>query len=104
MKTDTTQSPTELAAVPCSALVAALDDGQEVKIFKLMGAGAGYCVTIHGDCCCESRSKPTLEEAVTAAAKKYEEWVETSDSDDDDDDDDYSPNEPGHDDDGCPTT
>lgn len=73
----------------CSALLAALDDGQEVKMFKLMGAGAGYCVTIHGDCCCEARSKPTLEEAITAASKKYEEWGESSGS--------------GDDDDGCPT-
>lgn len=79
----------------CSALLAALDDGQEVKIFKLMGAGAGYCVTIAGDCYCEARSKPTLEEAVTAAAKKYEEWVESSDSDDDDDDD-YSRQHANH--------
>lgn len=66
---------TEERSSACSALAAALDDGQEVKIFKLMGAGAGYCVTIHGDCYCESRSKPTLEDAIAEAAEKYKTWL-----------------------------
>lgn len=50
-----------------------LDDGQEVKMFKLVG---GYCVTIHGDCFCESRNKPTLAEAVDEAAQKYTKWFQ----------------------------
>jgi hypothetical protein len=58
------------------SLAPALDDGQEVKMFKLMGAGRGYCVTIHGDCYCESKSKETLEEAVKEAAQKYAKWLE----------------------------
>lgn len=46
-------------------------------------------------------------EALTAAksvAFKFSQWLDAHNRDDDGDDDDYSPNEPGHDDDGCPTT
>jgi len=57
------------------SLRAALDDGQEVKMFKLTGAGAGYCVTIHGDCHCESRGKPTLGEAIAEVSEKYAAWL-----------------------------
>ena len=60
---------------PLSILTSALDDGQEVKMFKLMGAGKGYCVTIHGDCVCESRSKETLAEAIAEAGAKYFAWI-----------------------------
>ena len=54
------------------SLSGVLDDGQEVRMFKLMGAGKGYCVTIHGDCVCQSRSKTTLEAAIREAVEKYE--------------------------------
>lgn len=60
-----------------SGLSTALDDGQEVKMFKLTGA-VGYCVIIFGDCCCESRSKGTLEEAITEASKKYVQWCKNN--------------------------
>lgn len=69
------QEQSALAATLCSALASALDDGQEVKMFKLMGAGRGYCVAIHGDCYCESRSKETLEAAAKEAAEKYAKWL-----------------------------
>jgi hypothetical protein len=58
----------------CSALEVALNDGQEVKIFTGGGIGPGYTVEIYGDCYCESRSKPTLKEAITEAAEIYMKW------------------------------
>lgn len=67
-----------VARASCSALASAMDDGQEVKMFKLMGAGKGYCVTIHGDCHCESRGRVTLEEAIAEASSKYEQWLKDS--------------------------
>ena len=42
--------------------------------------------------------------AANPVAFKFSQWLDAHNRDDDGDDDDYSPNEPGHDDDGCPTT
>jgi hypothetical protein len=53
-----------------------------VKMYKLMGAGEGYCVIIHGDGRWESRSKPTLEDAITEASEKYAKWLNETDDDD----------------------
>lgn len=56
------------------SLAEALDDGQEIKMFKLEGAGRGYCVTIFGDCHCDARSEASFEAAVEKAAAKFRKW------------------------------
>ena len=53
-------------------LTEALDDGQEVKMFK---AGGQYSVCITGDCYHESQSQ-SLSTAIDDVAKKYAQWKE----------------------------
>jgi hypothetical protein len=59
-----------------NTLQSAIDDGQEVKLYKLSGH-AGYCVEIYGDCHCESRDKETLDAAITEAVAKYAQWLKS---------------------------
>jgi hypothetical protein len=52
-------------------LKSALDDGQEIEMWKQIGIGEGYIVRISGDCFCESRHNPTLVGATKEAVEKY---------------------------------
>ena len=96
----------EPAPDPLSALQQALDDGQEIKMHRFWNPRTQqneYLVRIYADCYLETEHVD-LVTAAKSVAFKFSQWLDAHNRDDDGDDDDYSPNEPGHDDDGCPTT
>lgn len=61
-------------ATGSASLCEALDDGQEVEMYKLTGKTKGYQVRIHGDCWHESDPYPTLDEAINQVSQKYSAW------------------------------
>lgn len=63
----------EVSESKTATIVDALNDGQEVKLFKSMGPEDHYVVQITGDCYLDAQSKE-LPEAIKEAAEKYEKW------------------------------
>ena len=66
---------------PCSALVEALDDGQEVKMHRFWNPSEQrneYLVCIYGDCHIEA-ARETLDHAINTAAAHYRIWKEKDD-------------------------
>lgn len=77
---DTAEGAVDPAAI-CSALVAALDDGQEVKMHRSWNPSEQrneYLVRIYGDCHIEAE-RETLDHAINTAAAHYRSWKETDD-------------------------
>lgn len=65
----------------CSALVEALDDGQEVKMHRFWNPSEQkneYLVRIFGDCYIEAE-RETLDHAINTAVAQYRLWKETDD-------------------------
>lgn len=78
---NTTGSPAACQQRPCSALVEALDDGQEVEMHRFWNPSEQrneYLVRIYGDCYIEAE-RETLDHAINTAAAHYRAWKETDD-------------------------